>query len=585
MTSSLEALAVEFTLHMPANAEQRVVETIQSAGHFAISDIERAIAHLVTERCDAALDVLACVLGGLPITPASKLSVAEVFLKNGAALHIDALVRAALSVSPNAPNRVGRAVLQAAANLANVDLRNRVIAVLLDVARADEGSPNWPGRLRLMAAAFLVLGRHSHAKHLLEQLLTSAPLDQNVVEMLAEAEVGLKNTESAVGALEYARALSYTGRKPKMRSVDKTPTLLLVGQRANIRALKIARFLRPLGWRVVMLCMRIENDERGVFDSIHFYRDDPEAVRIAKTIQADVTHFLCTMIDYAACAMAIAQGLAPVVADVYDVINEMLTEDYFVRNPAIAALRPLEHYVMENAHGLCMRNLQPQVMKRQGKLNLRNPVLFFPEYAWGDVVRQPKLSAQDGVLRVAYAGGVGDEYLFFCRVAERYGFHFHLYPFYDAKAWTTSFEDLFRVYVDEASRNPLFHLHRPIFGSDFLPEISRYDVQLNIDFVVMQDEKTHRPEKIRYGYANKYSDCIDADLVFVSNAGSFCVQLGRRYGLTAGVDRATLETRSFWDGLREQACTADFIRARREWSMERQITRLDRFYQDLIARV
>lgn len=563
-----------------ASMAEALIDSIRRTGQLSLSQIEAVAVDCVGRGALGEAVALGKALAGFGMDVTVRLAIAGALLRGAGIDALAGMLMALLSGSPATRLPTAMSLRKAALDQGDKALRDAVLNVLLNALYHDGEIPDQTGRYREIAQLLLNLDRHKDAKPIFTEILRVFPLDREAAEALARIDCLDGDAGSAAALTEYCRALDYQGGRSARE--PRPPTLLLAARRLNVRAAKIARFLRPLGWRVEGLCMHCGPSEEAEFDAVHRYASDLEAARTAKALGADVTHFLCTMTDYAACALAISHGVTPLIADIYDVVNEMLTDDWFRCHPDVAALRPLERYVMEKADGLCMRNLQPQPLKRRGLLRLSRPTIFFPEYTWGDVTPQQKLSARDGIMRVVYAGGVGDEYLFFCRRAAEFGFEFHLYPYHD-DAWGVSFEQKQAVYVAEAETNPMFRLHKPVFGPDFLKEISCYDVQLNIDFVVMQTDADHRPEKIRYGYANKFADCIDANLLFVSNAGCFCNQLGRRWGITADADLERLSGRDFWDGLRRQTTTADFARARDEWRMDRQIPRLEGFYQRLIG--
>lgn len=559
---------------------EALIDSIRRTGQISLSQVEAVAGDCVKQGAAGETASLGKALAGFGMDVAVSLTVAGALLRGAGVGALAGMLMALLSGSPATRLPTAMSIRKAALDQGDKSLRDAVLNVLLSALYHDGEIPDQIGRFREIAQILLNLDRRKDAKPIFTEILHVLPLDREAAEALARIDCLDGDAVSATALTEYCRALEYRGGRSARGS--RPPTLLLAARRLNVRAAKIARFLRPLGWRVEGLCMHCGPAEEVEFDAVHRYASDLEAARAAKALGADITHFLCTMTDYAACALAISHGVTPLVADIYDVVNEMLTDDWFRRHPDVAALRPLERYVMEKADGLCMRNLQPQPLKRRGLLQLSRPTIFFPEYTWGDVTPQQKLSARDGIMRVVYAGGVGDEYLFFCRRAAEFGFEFHLYPYHD-DAWGASFEQKQALYVAETATNPMFQLHKPIFGPDFLKEISCYDVQLNIDFVVMQTDADHRPEKIRYGYANKFADCIDANLLFVSNDGCFCNQLGRRWGITADADLERLSGRDFWDGLRRQTTAANFARARAEWRMDQQIPRLERFYQRLIG--
>ena len=435
---------------------------------------------------------------------------------------------------------------------------------------------------KLMGLATLHLGQIEAAHGYFQNAAAMSPFDAEVSLHLASLEALRGRADAAHSQLELVRAATYKRLPPAAPARPRTGVVVLVSPRASPREQKMAHGLKAAGWKVIYL-VRIRSETDSLyFDDVRYYRNHTEAVAMLKAIAPDISHIFCRMYDFSVAVTALAEGVGPIVVDVYDNLNLMFPESHFAANPSLDVQRPVELYCMENAHGLCCRHLEAQVLRRSGLLTTRRPTIYFPEYSWGNIAKRPKLSQSDGVLRMVYPGSWCEEILIFCQLAAKFGFHFHMYLDYHPDVYGKPFEDAFHDFIKMAEMSPFTHIHKPVYTRDYLSEMSQYDAMLNVIHLRGLYPVRMLDNRIRYGYSNKFGDAIDANLLYMVNKENICTGLGRRFGLSIGFDNDMLMSAPFWDSLLERAQNANFPKAETAWNVARQAERLSLFYNGLI---
>jgi hypothetical protein len=355
------------------------------------------------------------------------------------------------------------------------------------------------------------------------------------------------------------------------------------------RQQKMALWLRKRGWRVTILTVIGSEDKNEYFSNICYFTDLRDLLVTAKALSPQLFHCFCPCIDYVIAETLIRHQVGPIVCDFYDQINyvgrdESKSPSYIVDNG------PRETFCIENAQGLCARDLQLTHYKRNGAFPTGKPILFFPEYGWGlDIPLLPKRRHTDGKVHMVMAGGVFDfdEWLPLLKTCLDFGFLVHVYPFYNAKIYG-DFNRAFAPYIEASQINPNFQFHKPVYGFDMITEISQYDICPHSDMAQLFNSprlaERFSPGGFRRWYSNRLSDCVDAGIYYIGNEPQFVTWLASRLGggaggrVGGGADWNDLQNPTFWQNLIGKLDQIDFAGARRSWSMERNIDRLIAFY-------
>lgn len=391
---------------------------------------------------------------------------------------------------------------------------------------------------------------------------------------------------SFVGAVTRAfeAAEEARGRVPDNRLVA------IISDDPRVREAKLAAACTHQGWRAVLFCRNLPGyDAREYFADVFQYDDPWDAVAKVSALRPHTYH-CCAQMKYETCAAFLAARPGPIICDLYDNV-EMLSDDFFAREPVRRFDRALERSVLTRADGLVCRNLESQHAKRRQGVDVPAKRLFFTEYAWGDIEKQPKLSSQDGELHIFYGGSfwIEKQYPEYADCGGMYWLaellseqkvHFHLYP---AAGSAEQFDDLFSDYRALDERSCYFHLHRPIRDMrTFLTEASQYDAGIFAIKAYLEGGtmRQYAPTKMRYAYGNKLTDYIDAGLSFIAHKGIFMYQIARHLGVAIDIGEDFRE-KSFWDRVKKQILqpSVNFDAVVRRFDLRGQAPRLIRFYE------
>ena len=317
-----------------------------------------------------------------------------------------------------------------------------------------------------------------------------------------------------------------------------------------------------------------------------------EFVHYAREFDATVFHVFCSQ-NYDASTALILNGIGPVVVDCYDQFHGMFNDSYFQTRPQFKEQVPLERFVLENADGVCCRNLMLQYAKPAYKISA--PTLFYPEYCWNSKHphRSVKLHEHDGELHVLYAGSVVlktkdgaftfESYHWLAEVLCQLNIHFHIYPTIDP----AEFDEMLNEFTRMQREMHYFHYHEPVFGDEWLAELSQYDVGIAFSFPETEElpEKMFTTAASKSMYASKITDYLDAGVVTLTNSGCLLGWLTKRYGIGDCVDWKGVHDPEFWRSLSERVLNGKFglTTARSNWSISQHTQRLADYYDSVLA--
>ena len=362
------------------------------------------------------------------------------------------------------------------------------------------------------------------------------------------------------------------------------------------RNCKIGYGLKSLGWHVVLLHkspLTVANTAQ-CFDEIHTYTNPQEALELARRFHADIYHVFSHW-GFDTAAYLLKSGLTPIIFDDYDILSGVARKDYIDKN--YPGQIELERYCIENANGICCRDLLLQKAKHTLHYQTAGRVIYFPDYCWDmPFVPLPSDHDMDKGLHIAYVGGIAIEkhagvpsprnsfYLldFAGKLAQRH-IHFHMYPVPLAHV-VQNFDDIFSDHLALARNTPFFHMNRSLPSDRLITELSRFDLGLLSIWRGMEyTNPAYEPVIFSHSDSNKNYDYIDAGLGVVT-CDSLRLQrryLGRKNICVSSYLDDVIETidatpQMFWEGLKDRV-----KQARACFSIKRHMPRLTAFYGDV----
>lgn len=394
----------------------------------------------------------------------------------------------------------------------------------------------------------------------------------------------LRDIPDIPSTLSKAKAASRIGHR--------TPRLVVfVCVSPRGREAKLAYGLKCAGWNVVLLYEKEANwDISAYFSETRRYSNEWEALSMASEYSPQAYHVFSLLADKTAYTF-VKHKPGKVIFDPNDMIEGNLN------NPWLGREIKRQRYCIENADGLCCRDIQFQYVSRKFNYHRPEKIIYFPEYCWNfsdEVTQDKKLDSND--IHVVLAGNFGIEkrgegHCGYLDIAEKLVFqkiHFHIYPhWFWYYASEKVFEDTFSDYIALSKRTEYFHLHKPLPMEDVIPELKKYTIGINITRAITFGEvnkiETQNPEIYRYCGSARASDYLDAGLPVISNkALTFQFFILSRYGV---VIDGTLD---FFEYVRERLqkvlspeSKEKIGKGRSLYSIQNNIQRLISFYESL----
>jgi len=368
-------------------------------------------------------------------------------------------------------------------------------------------------------------------------------------------------------------------------------TLVVSPAPFNVRAAKIAYALEQEGWDVVLLYNKKSGNDYSPYCSKCFgYRNVRHLLRLCAKYKSNIYH--CFSIFKMETAEAlIKKKLGKVVLDIYDQMSGMLKEDFLKKQYKGQLER--EKFCMENADGLCCRNLESQYAKKYLGYKFKGKRLFFLDYCWDtylDINKSKK--RKDGEIHFVYCGNLNVEkynpnspfayHLWLGESLAKQKAHYHLYPH---PLYKKNFHKTFSDYIKLQSKTKYFHLHEPCSTIELIREMSQYDFGILIlGKQIDGTEENTAYTQIKYDYAlgNKIFDFIDAGLPIVMHKEKMSRFLASRYGvfIPASYELITENINSLKAFLTPEM-EANFQKAKKAYSLKRNLKRLIKFYSSI----
>lgn len=292
--------------------------------------------------------------------------------------------------------------------------------------------------------------------------------------------------------------------------------VLFISEQPWERQAKLAHALRDAGMSVMLLHIAQPTfDASKYFDYVLPCASPWEVLDVAMRLNPDIIHLFSMASDRT--AVAIAQNTrAKLVYDYKDLFENVIVD------PPDKWRWETQRYLVERADGICARDGQIDNYSRVNNVELKKPVLHFPDYCHGmNFSRKQKLGQGDDIHVVMVGTFIPEDvfpqwashglYMIAQAMAEQ-RIYLHVYP----TAWTLN--AMYRrnesIYVDLASKTEYFTLHQTVPVERLIEEISRYD----FGAVLYQGAIAGMPENFllnrhyEYGTAARMFDYVEAGL-------------------------------------------------------------------------
>jgi len=413
----------------------------------------------------------------------------------------------------------------------------------------------------------------------------------HVAAAFQQAGIAVRHCRKDAEALAVLAAVEAKGRESVPDGVPAFNTIgrncrevVFVGDFPRSRQAKLAFGLRRAGWRTVLLHRYAPGFQAtACFDEVHAYEDEAEALILARTFRPRVFHSFSVWSEKTAVAM-VRDKPGPVVYDCYDTVATIWDRE---AESQVADQR----FCLELADGICCRDLRFQWLKRRLGYRLPRRVIFFQEYCWRLEDDEPVLNPfPEGELHLVSSGSFSVEklgqkdsgLLNFARMFAGQGIHLHIFPS-PLQLLAGTFEDVFSDYLDLERQTGLVHMNRPLSAEDLAQELRRYNAGLHAAELLTYQSTTdgYDPATVRYNAGGRLFDFLEAEIPCITNKElSFVFWFLGRHGLVLDAcPEHLMNLRRSLAPLLTPETRERAHRARAIYSLERQIPRLIRFYE------
>lgn len=363
--------------------------------------------------------------------------------------------------------------------------------------------------------------------------------------------------------------------------------LVFVCELLQARAVRMANALHAAGAPpIYLLCQQagyVKEFEGGKFQSVKLFRNKWHLLRLIQKIgPVRLVHGFAPPSEAIATLKAATQ--LPVILDMQDVFVT-----YHGLQPPYAWAKTelvYERQLFATCDGFVAHSLEPREGFRLYEMKKRPQNLFFPllcdETAF--ISGQEKISTSE--IHLVYAGGIAGSHrdrkqfgiLQFFPLIEalsQQGIHFHVYPS------PTTLKPDWEEYAALARVNPLFHFHEPVANHLLTRELAQYHFGILPFF---REDSDLRPEKMRNATALKLFNFFEAGLPVIISADlrfqAWMVTRGQAGIAISKADVPGLRTRL--ESLTYAQWEGNVQRHRQALSLQRQIPRLQAFYQSIV---
>jgi hypothetical protein len=357
------------------------------------------------------------------------------------------------------------------------------------------------------------------------------------------------------------------------------------------REAKIAYGLKRAGWDVIQLyrAKNVLTDFSSIAEAREFH-STWDAVDLAHRAECRVFHNFAYSGDETSVRLTDNKP-GRVIFDFYDYLFSMV--DGLPPEQAMARRADVERqaYCIEKADAICCRDLQLQYRRKDTRLARGKPVILFPEYCWNS---QPAPeSDRDEKIRLVQVGTMGMEtidqddigsYRIFERLVEAGCYlDIYLHPYFPPEG-TPAFEKLFRDYVALQARTGLVHFHPPVSPQKLGAEIARYDFGAGVTNGLSFDVPSagHNLARLAFCGSSRMYDYLDAGLgMLIHRQLRFLWKSFQPYGVARDATEL-LRAPNLKSAFGQKPAPDVIARARRDLSIDRNISRLTNFYEKLI---
>jgi tetratricopeptide (TPR) repeat protein len=386
----------------------------------------------------------------------------------------------------------------------------------------------------------------------------------------------LSRQENAAVRTDLDRIDDIRGTKER----PKEKVVVFVSDDPRVRQAKLAYGLRNAGWKVVLLYHKVPNfSVAEYFDEAHRYMSEPEAVDLARNYPAEIYHVFSIWGDLTSVEL-IRSKPGKVVYDYWDIAEGI---------KAGAGLVKYQRYCIENADGLCCRDLRAQYVIRAMGYKSPRRILVLPDCCWNKQdARLPK-AAVNGEIHVVVCGYIGIEkrgetdngYLDIARQFTAQDVHLHIYP----HPTQVPVEEQFSDYLALAERTPFLHVHSPVPMDAVIPELSKYQAGVSITRALTYGKQLTGYDSwyLRYCGSARLFDYLDAGLPMILNKElAFQYSLFEPYRLVLDATPQMLsQARSYLERFLTPDIQDRARDAREIYSVQNQIGRLVELYNSL----
>lgn len=381
---------------------------------------------------------------------------------------------------------------------------------------------------------------------------------------------------------------------------ENQKVVVLITDTVYPRMAKIGYGLKFHGWKVILLFkgQSYISDLTKCFDEVYRFVSPSEAVTMAVNFNP-IAYHVFSIWNFDVAYLLIQSRTGKVVFDNYDTLTGMIRKEVLDKG-----ILDLERFCIENADGLCCRDIALQYVKKHFNYQVKGKTIFFPDYCW-DLQENYhdsgiNLKKCNDEIHLAYAGGINVEkihkntafakqfkngyFLEFARDLADAKIHFHIYP-QPTICRPTDFETVLSEYLKLEAETRFFHIHRPVPHEILIKELSEFDLGLESSWYESHiiGSEASLPVRNYYSMSNKVFDYLDAGLGVILGDDfrmRRCMFEKRRIAIVAHLDIVKQKILSspapILRGLRENV-----HKAKKAYSIRSHAKRLSDFYLSL----
>jgi hypothetical protein len=368
--------------------------------------------------------------------------------------------------------------------------------------------------------------------------------------------------------------------------------IVLVSERPRSREAKQALALRSKGWGTIILYLHKPNYELSkYFDEAIQYQDPIQALMLAKDFSPVAYHVHSLMSADATALAFMKYKPGKIVYDLNDSVDAMHTEAYINSNPEFQERRSRELHYLQNADGLCCRDLQVQHTCHKHNIKRDKDLLYFPEYCMEREVKKQSITGQNkDDIHLAVSGNFGvekmgeeDGYLRILELLIKQEVHTHFYPhWFNYNISSVLYDNKYSDYITLARQSPFVHMHHSVPMDNVVNELQRYDCGIHTPhhWVFPRDTGIYNVNGLAVCGSSRVYDFLDAGIPGIMIKNSYTQKLLTRYKVGInGTLNFFVNARRMLKGFLGSGVYLRVRKAQAAYSIYRHADRLIRFYQ------